>query len=48
MFRREVYWDSECPVSMLDLKAIDKPMEKLKDVLAVNFGLNIAGTSPHD
>ena len=32
MFRREIYWDSDCPVSMLDLKAIYKPMEKLKEL----------------
>ena len=39
-FRREIYWDSNCPVTMIDLKAIDGTMSHLKDTLSTNLVIN--------
>lgn len=41
MFRREIYWDSECDVSMNDVKDIETPIDMIHSALKTNLILSV-------
>lgn len=41
VFRREVYWDSECEVSMIDIKAVESPIDRVHAALKANLILSV-------
>mmetsp|Transcript_25401 Transcript_25401/g.30110 ORF Transcript_25401/g.30110 Transcript_25401/m.30110 type:complete len:580 (+) Transcript_25401:53-1792(+) len=42
-YRREIYWKSDCQVSMTDIKGIEKPVEEVYPALQTNLAFNVIG-----